>query len=480
MAGTKPFHDPAAPISFARTVPSSGPTPGPSSGRASAGSHEQPPRSPRLEGGMLRHFRVDRLLAEGGMGAVYQGFDTSLGRPVAVKIIRSDLAGEARFLQRFLREAQAQANVVHPHVLQAYFVGEEGNVWFLAMQLVEGGSLDAVLARGERLSWKDAARHLTAVVEGMIEASRLGIVHRDIKPANLLLDRFGEVHVADFGLATSTGFLSDGQGGVLGIGSRPAGSTQPGAIVGTPEYMAPEQLAGQPLDERADIYALGITFYQLLTGRLPYTAATPAEAKTALQGPPPPKIRDLVPEIPRGFAELVMLCLSPDIKRRPAGHRSLLESLRKVGPRPEIAPSPLVRGLALALDLLPFGIALRFTYQHHPWAAFALLALQLLCGLAWLQATPGQWLMRLQLRAANGGDLPLGRGVLRAGLQLGFLLPLSLFLNQAYTDGLAAGPLGILAVAWGAVSLVGSLWALSPRGQTLFDRLARARVLVTT
>jgi serine/threonine protein kinase len=433
-----------------------------------------------LEGEMLRHFRIDRLLAEGGMGAVYLGFDTSLGRPVAIKTIRSELAGEGRFLHRFLREAQAQANVVHPHVLQAYFVGEERGVWFLAMQLVEGGSLEELLVRGERLSWKEAARHMTAVVEGMVEAARLGIVHRDIKPANLLLDRFGEVHVADFGLATSSnGSLADVAGGAIGNAKAQRGTITQG-IMGTLEYMPPEQLSGEPLDERADIYALGVTFYQLLTGRLPYATTTAREAIRSFMGPPPQPIRRLVPEIPRAFADLVMRCLSPDIQRRPQTHRWLLEALRRVGPRPEIVPSPIVRVLALLIDILPFGLTLRFTYQSTPWAAFALLTIQMLAGLFWLQATPGQWLMRLQLRADNGGDLPLGRGALRAGLQLGFLLPLSFFVNQAYTDGQAALPLGIIAIGWGALSLIGSLWALTPGGQTLFDRLARSRVLVTT
>jgi hypothetical protein len=138
-----------------------------------------------------------------------------------------------------------------------------------------------------------------------------------------------------------------------------------------------------------------------------------------------------------------------------------------------------VRGLALLLDLVPFAAALRFTYQRYPFTAFALLAIQLVLGLAWLQATPGQWLMRLTLRADNGGDLPLVRGLLRAALQLGFLLPLSLFLNEAYNDGRAAAALGIVAIAWGVLSLLGSLWALAPGGQTLFDRIVRAKVLVT-
>ncbi len=334
----------------------------------------QAPRSRRrcgtaagsLEGKQLRHFRVDRRIAEGGMGEVYRGFDTSLGRPVAIKVVRPELAQDPRFLQIFQREAQAQANVVHSHVLQAYFVGEEAGIWFLAMQIVEGGTLEEVLVRGELLSWKDAARHMNAVVAGMAEAARLGIVHRDIKPANILLDRAGEAHLADFGLATSTGLLPTADGPSTGPNSRKPGSTHAGAIMGTLEYMPPEQLDGKPLDERADIYAIGASFYQLLTGRLPYAVTDIPSTKAAHQGPPPEPLRKLRPEVPRGFAKLIDRCLSRDASARPASHAELLGILAKVGPRPEVRPSAIVRGLSLILDLVPFAVAFWPTYLRAP------------------------------------------------------------------------------------------------------------------
>ena len=433
-----------------------------------------------LVGQHLRHFRIDRLIAEGGMGQVYQGYDMSLERPVAIKVIRPDVARDRRFLQIFLREAQAQANVVHPHVLQAYYVGEERGVWFLAMQLVEGGSLEDRLARGECLTWKEAAHHMLAVTEGLVESARLGIVHRDIKPANILLDRNGEAHLADFGLATSTGLLSNLGGPALGPNTRKPGTTQPGAIMGTPEYMPPEQLTAKAVDQRTDIYALGATFYQLLAGRLPYPITDLPSAQAALRGAPAPRLATLCPEVPRAFCALIDRCISRDPEARPDSHAVLVTQLRKIGPQPELSPSPLTRALSLLIDLIPFGVVLPWTYVRAPGLAYAVLALWLVVGMSTLASTPGQWLMRLTLRGLSGGDVPLWRATLRSFLQLGWLLPASLFLSLTYVDSAASTPLGVLAVLWAAVFLLGTFSALGRGRQTLADRLTHTRVLVAT
>jgi serine/threonine protein kinase len=413
------------------------------------------------------------------MGEVYRGFDTSLGRPVAIKVIRPELARDPRFLQIFQREAQAQANVVHSHVLQAYFVGEEQGIWFLAMQIVEGGTLEDVLVRGAPLSWKDAARHMTAVVAGMAEAARLGIIHRDIKPANILLDRDGDAHLADFGLATSSGLLPTADGPSTGPNTRKPGSTHAGAVMGTLEYMPPEQLEGKPLDERADIYAIGASFYQLLSGRLPYVITDIPGAKAAHRGPPPTPLTKLRPEVPRGFARLIDRCLSRDANARPASHTELLGILAKVGPRPEVRPSAIVRALSLILDLVPFAVAFWPTYLRAPGLAFAVLVLWLTFGFVWLSATPGQWLMRLWLRGEGGVDVPLWKALARSLLQLGWLLPGSLFVWLVYS-GSASIAVGLLAAVWAAVALFGSLLALGPSGRTLHDRLTDTQVLVAT
>ena len=484
MADTRAYGSRSAPVP--PTVVGGKPASIPSSPASAPGAEGS------LEGRQLRHFRIDRRIAEGGMGEVYRGFDTSLQRPVAIKVIRPELARDPRFLQIFQREAQAQANVVHSHVLQAYFVGEEDGIWFLAMQIVEGGTLEDVLVRGDVLSWKDAARHMTAVVAGMAEAARLGIVHRDIKPANILLDRAGDAHLADFGLATSTGILPTADGPSTGPNSRKPGSTHAGAVMGTLEYMPPEQLDGKPLDERADIYAIGASFYQMLTGRLPYVVTDIPSTKAAHKGPPPAPLGKLRPEVPRGFARLIDRCLSRDPGARPSSHVELLGLIAKVGPRPEVRPSAIARVLSLILDLTPFAAVFTATYRPDtalfdmapvlkvPGLAFGVLLIWLVCGLSRLSATPGQWLMRLWLRGEGGVDVPLWRALARSLVQLGWLLPGALFVWFTFSSNALATPLGLVATAWAAVSLLGSLWALGPSGRALHDRLTGTRVLIAT
>ncbi|MEO7330729.1 MAG: serine/threonine-protein kinase, partial [Minicystis sp.] len=207
----------------------------------------------RHESGRLDHFIVDRKLGSGGMGAVYFARDASLDRPVAIKILPDELALKAEAQERFIREAQAQARLSSPHVVQIYFIGHVpaspglsgprsglGSLYF-AMELVDGGSLEQLLDRGERLDPEDARRLMIQVAAGLRDAHVAGIVHRDIKPGNLLLDRKRDVKIADFGLAKPR--------------DPKLGLTREGAVLGTPLYMAPEQAMGEPLDHRADMYS---------------------------------------------------------------------------------------------------------------------------------------------------------------------------------------------------------------------------------
>ena len=433
---------------------------------------------PLPAGSMLKHFRVDRQLAAGGMGEVYAGFDPSLNRPVALKTIRPALARDRAFLVRFVREAQAQANVVHPHVVQIYFVGEDQGVWFIAMQLVDGGSLQDEVAGGRGLAWQRVANDFVGLADGMAEAARLNIIHRDIKPANILVDRYGIAHLADFGLATAPGAAKEPSGTyVRGALDGAESVTHLGTVVGTLPYMAPEQLRGEALDQRADVYGLGATMYHLLSGQPPLQARTPAEALQQL-GPGLPPIRSRAPGTPRGLARVVDRCLALDVGARFSSHAELARALRGAAPQPEVRPVFLVRLLAALLDVLPFAVLLRFTYSWAPWIAPCALLLSLSAGHLMLGASPGQWLMRLRVRTADDGDVSLPRAAARALLQYGGFFPLAFTLFALYTRGPAVvDALALLTAAWGGLPLLGALPALV-RLPTLVDRLTWTQLLV--
>jgi hypothetical protein len=219
-----------------------------------------PPAPAKLAAGIrLGHFRIERPLGEGGMGEVYLATDLALDRSVAIKVLPEAVARDPVRRDRMIREARAQARVNHPNVAHIYFVGEEAGRLYFAMELVAGKTLAEKLAEGP-LPVDDALAVIHAAVLGVREAQRSGFTHRDLKPSNLMIDGHGVVKVLDFGLAAGTPeAIADG----------PVAQT---SLAGTPLYMAPEQARGEPIDFRADIYALGATLYHLVSGRPPFQA----------------------------------------------------------------------------------------------------------------------------------------------------------------------------------------------------------------
>ena len=206
------------------------------------------------EGTMVAHYRIVKKIGAGGMGEVYLAGDTTLKRNIALKFMPSYLASNAELNERFMREARAAAKLDHPNIIQVYEVGDFQGRPFIAMAHIEGESLQSVIKKGE-LSITESVKLVMQICEGLGEAHRAEIVHRDIKPGNIILDRKGRVRILDFGLATVAGEDK---------------LTKVGSTLGTAAYMAPEQIEGKQVDQRADIFALGVILYEMLTGKRPF------------------------------------------------------------------------------------------------------------------------------------------------------------------------------------------------------------------
>ena len=198
----------------------------------------------------------------GGMGAVYLVHDKGLDRDVALKLIRSDIADDADALERFKREIQLSSRVTHSNVLRVFDLGESDGIQFLTMQFVDGRDLSTILKKQGKLPVERLLRVFRQTAEGLKAAHDQGVIHRDLKPQNIMLDSADRVYVTDFGMAKS---------------SEQSGMTQTGAVIGTPFYMSPEQVKGEPVGPQSDIFSLGVILYQMATGTVPFSGATPFE-----------------------------------------------------------------------------------------------------------------------------------------------------------------------------------------------------------
>ncbi len=280
------------------------------------------------EVGRLGRYRVLAVLGRGGMGVVFKAEDSQLGRAVALKVMLPALAATPSARERFFREARAAAALKHPHVVTIYQVGEDRGAPFLAMELLEGESLDARLEREGRLPVPDVLRIGREIAQGLAAAHAKGVIHRDVKPGNLWLEApHGHVKVLDFGLARAL--------------SASAQLTQSGAIVGTPAYMAPEQAGSDPVDHRCDLFGLGCILYQMCTGQLAFQGEDVYATLMAVATREPPPPAELRPDLPEGLNRLILTLLSKDPAGRPASADLVAENLRAIerGDVPAIAPA---------------------------------------------------------------------------------------------------------------------------------------------
>ncbi|HTU19425.1 MAG TPA: WD40 repeat domain-containing serine/threonine-protein kinase, partial [Gemmataceae bacterium] len=268
--------------------------------------------------GRLGGYRVVKVLGQGGMGVVFAAEDVRLKRKVALKVMKPELAANTGARQRFLREAEASAAVRSDHVITIYQVGEQGDAPFLAMEYLEGMSLDDWLKKGRKPTLAQAARMGRQIALGLAAAHERGLIHRDIKPGNIWLESHhqGRVKLLDFGLARGT--------------TDEVQLTQSGAIVGTPAYMAPEQARGEHVDHRCDLFSLGVVLYRLTTGQLPFRGDNTMSVLTslALDTPKPP--REIDTNIPPRMATLIECLLSKDREQRPKTAKAAADELAAI------------------------------------------------------------------------------------------------------------------------------------------------------
>ena len=271
------------------------------------------PRQSEREIGRLAHYRVLRLLGAGGMGVVYQAEDKQLQRLVALKILRPSLGIKAR--ERFLQEARLAAAMEHDNVVTIYHVGSHGPLAFLAMQWLDGETLEDRLKRESKIPESDAREIARQVATGLEAAHAKKLIHRDIKPANIWLEADRQrVRILDFGLAQA-------------VDDDDPQLTETGMIAGTPAYMSPEQAQGRPVDERSDLFSLGTMLYRMLTGRLPFDASNALATIRSIQLEDPPAPRQLDLSISSTLSDTVMSLLEKTARDRPESARCVAECL---------------------------------------------------------------------------------------------------------------------------------------------------------
>jgi serine/threonine protein kinase/tetratricopeptide (TPR) repeat protein len=301
-------------------------------------------------------FEILQLLGEGGMGAVYKAHDRELERNVALKLIRTELARNPEILQRFKQEIILARQITHRNVIRIFDIGQADGHKYITMEYLEGRDLRAVLREKGKLPPEEAAKIVLQICRALEAAHGEGVIHRDLKPQNIMLDANGRAYVMDFGIARSA-YLP--------------GMTQTGALVGTPEYMSPEQAKGEKLDERSDLFSLGVILYELLTGTSPYHSDTPlATLWRRIQEKAKP-LSEVDPTIPKPLSDIVAKALEIDPGNRFASAAEFAQNLESwLGISPSMAGSTTYQALVVPQPVRPI------------WKYTAIVATVLLIGVA--------------------------------------------------------------------------------------------------
>ncbi|MEQ1858672.1 MAG: protein kinase [Chthoniobacteraceae bacterium] len=434
-------------------------------------------------------YRVLRLLGRGGMGAVYEAEDSASGRRIALKVLGHSL-DSADSRKRFIREGRLAAAINHPNSVYVYGTEEIDDTPVITMELVPGGTLHDRVKAGGPMPVGEAVDAILQVIAGLEAAHTAGILHRDVKPSNCFIEPGGAVKVGDFGLSIST--LSRGDSALTAAGS----------ILGTPAFSAPEQLRGEALDVRADIYSVGVTLYYLLTGRAPFEGENLVALLATVLEKSAPSPRTFRPEIPEALARIILRCLAKQSGDRWKGYDELRRALRPFG---TTAPTPATLALRFAAALIDAVVFVAVTLpvqllmfgdlqgimdgaaMESPrwlWYGVGVLLFEIayfaVCEGRW-GATPGKALVGLRVGGLDRQAPGMGRATLRA---LIYLVPT--IVTVLFSLGAHAATAG---VAWQFVGLIAyylypALLASTARRHngyaTVIDLLTKTRVIQRT
>jgi len=258
-------------------------------------------------------YQIIEHLGRGGMGRVYRALDTKTREEVAIKLIRPDIAEDRRTLDRFVNEIKLAHKISHRNIGKMFHLGEDLGLHYITMEYVPGEDLKSFIRRSRRLDIATTVAIAKQVCGGLSEAHDAGIVHRDLKPSNIMIDKEGNAKILDFGIARALGTQ---------------GVTAEGSVIGTPEYMSPEQVEGRESDQRSDIYSFGVILFEMVTGRLPFAADTPFVVAFKQQSEKPPKPGDLNPQTPPQLSSIILRCLEKDSAKR---YQTVEEVCRDLG-----------------------------------------------------------------------------------------------------------------------------------------------------
>jgi serine/threonine protein kinase len=269
-----------------------------------------------------RRFEIIEEIGKGGMGTVYKAYDSKIREIVALKLLKPEIASDVEIIERFRNELKLARQVSHRHVCRMYDLGEEWLSIYISMEYVPGEDLKSFIRRSGHLNETKALGLARQILEGLVEAHRLGVIHRDLKPQNIMIDREGNAKIMDFGIARSL---------------HTKGVTGTGVIIGTPEYMAPEQAEGRDIDHRVDLYALGAILFEMVTGRVPFEGETPLSIVLKHRSEPPADPQTLNAQVSTELSRIILKCLE---KRREDRFQTAAEALDAVAAIEQGLPVP--------------------------------------------------------------------------------------------------------------------------------------------